>query len=136
MIFVNNEFQGKKALIADDFLVNQEMMEEMLQLLGFSVDTADDGGEAIQLWQENTYDIIFMDIQMPVKNGYEVTKYIREQEKNLSKRTLILALTANAQAGDREKCIESGMDGYISKPIEIKQLRNKVLEIFNLNSKP
>lgn len=127
------EFQGKKALVADDFLVNQELMAEMLQIIGFSVDTADDGEEAIRMWRDNVYDVIFMDIQMPLKNGYEVTEYIRSNEKD--RHTLIIALTANAQAGDREKCIESGMDSYLSKPIEIKQLKLKLIDIFQQTPK-
>ncbi len=122
------DFIGKHALIADDYTANQEMLQEMLELLGFRVDVAGDGAQALQLYQENHYDIILMDIEMPLKNGYEVTHEIRKAEGS-KKHTLILALTANTMAGDKEKCLAAGMDGYLSKPTEIKRLRQKLSEL-------
>ena len=81
---------------------------------------AGDGIEALEALKRKNYDLIFMDIQMPLMNGYEATKIIVEHRK--VERPLIIAMTANAMAGDREKCLETGMDDYISKPMKIEVL--------------
>ena len=88
----------------------------MLAQFGCRVDVVSDGAEAVVKNSQAIYDIIFMDGQMPVMDGFEATKNIRLQEGDF-KRTPIVALTANAMKGDREKCIEAGMDDYISKPV-------------------
>lgn len=104
-------------LVVDDYIVNQELTREMLEMMKCEVDVAEDGNEAISLYKEGKYDLIFMDVQMPGMDGYEVTRQIRAIEGN-AEHTPIIAVTANALVGDREKCIDAGMDDYISKPIK------------------
>lgn len=104
-------------LVVDDYIVNQELTKEMLEMMKCEVDVAEDGNEALSLYKEATYDLIFMDVQMPGMDGYDVTRQIRMLEGS-AKHTPIIAVTANALVGDREKCLEAGMDDYISKPIK------------------
>lgn len=127
-MIAEEEFAGKRALVADDYTANQEIVQEMLESLGFRVDVAGNGQQALDLYHENSYDILLLDIDMPFKNGFEVTGEIRKKE-GLNKQTKIVALTANAMPGDKEKCLAAGMDGYLSKPTEIKKLRAKLSEI-------
>lgn len=110
-------------LVVDDYLINQEMTKEMLEMMGCQVDVAEDGQEAVDLHKEHPYDLIFMDIQMPKLDGMAATQGIRQQEGDL-KHTPIIALTANALTGDREKYLEAGLDDYLSKPIRMKDLEN------------
>ncbi len=121
-------FNGKKALVADDYLINQELTKEMLEIMGCKVDVSDDGIETLKKYQKNHYDIIMLDVQMPEMDGYEVTRRIREIESQIGKHTIIIAITANALPGDEEKCIKSGMDDYIAKPIKGETLENKLLK--------
>ncbi len=114
---ITEKFPGKKILIADDYAINSELLKEMLELMECLVDIAEDGQKALEAHNQNAYDLIFMDIQMPKLDGYDATKQIRISE-NGSKRTPIVAITANALSGDREKCIDAGMDDYVSKPIK------------------
>ncbi|PZQ44774.1 MAG: hypothetical protein DI551_09435 [Micavibrio aeruginosavorus] len=109
-------------LIAEDHPTNQFLIKRLLIKLGFShIDCSENGEEALQLFKVNEYDIVLMDCQMPEMDGYEATRRIRSIQ-NGSKRTPIVAMTANAMVGDREKCLASGMDDYISKPIDAKRL--------------
>lgn len=117
------QFSGKKALIVEDYFINQEVTQGILELMGFEVDLAENGREALERHDTHEYDIILMDIQMPEIDGYEATKKIRTREKD-AKRTPIIALTANALAGDKEKCLKAGMDDYISKPVEAEKLED------------
>lgn len=104
-------------LVVDDYIVNQELTKEMLEMMKCQVDVAEDGNEALSCYKDSQYDLIFMDVQMPGMDGYEVTRQIRALEGS-EKHTPIIAVTANALVGDKEKCIEAGMDDYISKPIK------------------
>lgn len=117
----NQEFSNKRILVVEDYLINQELTKELLEILGCTVDVASTGHEALELVEKQRYDLIFMDIQMPKMDGYETTKEIRQLEKG-SHHTPIVALTANALQGDREKCINAGMDDYISKPFRSSDL--------------
>jgi len=115
-----------KALLVEDNLVNQEVERSLLQKLGCDVTLAEDGLEALAALQRQEYDIIFMDCYMPQMDGFEATRRIRSQEL-ASKRLPIIALTANAMQGDRERCLNAGMDDYISKPVKSDSFQ-RVLE--------
>jgi len=103
-------------LLIEDDRVNQQVARRMLEQFGCMVEIAPDGARALELNGRSIFDIIFMDSQMPVMDGYETTREVRRQEGTL-RRTPIIALTANAMKGDREKCLKAGMDDYISKPV-------------------
>jgi CheY-like chemotaxis protein len=122
MTKLSSRFPGKKALIVEDYFVNQEVTQDILELMGLNVDIAENGLEAIEKYKDNTYDLIFMDVQMPEKDGYETTKEIRKIEKSLNKKTPIIALTANALSGDQEKCLAAGMDEYLTKPLDTTRI--------------
>ncbi|WP_456457032.1 ATP-binding protein [Nitratifractor sp.] len=119
---VYTHFHGK-ALIVEDNIINQKLAKSVLESLGLDVDVASNGREAIEKRKSNDYDLIFMDIQMPIMDGVEATHKILEYErKNEEKHVPIVALTANALKGDRERFLSEGMDEYISKPIEMSEL--------------
>lgn len=106
-----------KILLVEDDVVNQLVSQEILKNLNMDVEIAVNGEDAVQKWQERQYDIVLMDCMMPVMDGYQATKRIREIEKSENKdRQVIIAMTANALGGDREKCIAAGMDDYLTKP--------------------
>jgi len=111
-------------LLAEDNPVNRKLAERILTRLGYKVDAAVDGVEAIALARANRYDAILMDIQMPHVDGFAATAAIRALPDNAGKFVPIIAMTANAMQGDRERCIEAGMDDYIAKPFTQQQLRD------------
>ena len=122
-------FSGITALVAEDNPINQKLILSVLNKFGLNIILANNGEEALELRKKNEYDIIFMDIQMPVMGGLESTKAILEFENsNHLKHIPIVALTANALKGDREKYLKVGMDNYISKPIDLDKLQ----EILNM----
>ena len=102
----------------------RRLAEAQINKLGFDVETASDGFQAVRLVQENPlqYSVVLMDCQMPKMDGFEATRSIRDFEENQSSHMVIIAMTANALSGHRERCIQAGMDGYISKPISLSQL--------------
>ena len=110
-------------LLVEDNPANQMFMQVLLKKFEVTQDIANDGAEAIEKFKISKYDIIFMDENMPIMNGIEATKKIRqiEKEKGLN-RTTIIALTANSLEGDKERFIEAGMDLYLAKPLDIKKL--------------
>jgi two-component system, sensor histidine kinase and response regulator len=109
-------------LLVEDNLVNQEVALSMLTKQGHKVTVAKNGQEAIARYRKKIFDVVLMDVQMPVMNGYEASRKIREIELKKSKHTPIIGLTANAMNGDRKKCLEAGMDDYVSKPVRLKEL--------------
>lgn len=122
MTELDSEFQAK-VLVVDDYQFNLDMTKDLLEMMNCQVDIASSGDEAIQHYKENAYDLIFLDIQMPNKDGYDTCKEMRTFEKESGKEhSLIIALTANAMAGDREKCLSAGMDDYIAKPLRANTL--------------
>ena len=118
-------FKNKHILLVEDNELNSEIATEILTEYGFIVDTAENGAEALEkvsTSKPGTYDLVLMDVQMPVMNGYEATKCIRKLKDPALANISILAMTANAFDEDRKKALESGMDGFLSKPILIKEL--------------
>ena len=106
-------------LVAEDNLVNQEVAQQMLQKRGYAVTIAPNGREAVRLVTDSSeFDLILMDIQMPEMDGFQATAAIRELERTGAPRIPIVAMTAHAMKGDRERCLDAGMDGYISKPVQ------------------
>lgn len=112
-------FNGK-VLLVEDNITNQAVARVLLEQLGLKIDVAANGEEALSALEMIKYDLVFMDCQMPVMDGYEATRAIREASK--FKDLPIIAMTANAMAGDREKCLQAGMSDYISKPINAERL--------------
>jgi CheY-like chemotaxis protein len=110
-----------RVLVVDDNIVNQKMAVKMLEKLGCTIEVANNGLEAVERVEKSTYDLVLMDCQMPEMDGYEATVKIRLHE-NSSKHTLIIAMTAYAMQGDRERCLKAGMDDYIAKPIKKESL--------------
>jgi len=122
-------FHNINALVAEDNSINQKLINNILTGLGLDVTLANNGEEALELRKNEEYDIIFMDIQMPVMGGIEATEEIlKYEEKERKHHVPIVALTANALQGDREIYINAGMDNYLSKPIEIVDLQNVIKE--------
>jgi PAS domain S-box-containing protein len=113
-------------LLAENDPTNREIAEAYLNRLGYYVETVANGREAVEKAQQKNYDLILMDCQMPIMDGYEATAEIRRNEQP-SRHTPIVALTANAMQGEAEKCFEAGMDSYIAKPVKLKTLK-EVLE--------
>ncbi|MFN7950386.1 MAG: response regulator [bacterium] len=110
-----------RILVAEDNRVNQKVAVSMLEKMGYTADVAGDGGEAIQSLTRLAYDAVLMDVQMPEMDGFEATKEIHRRWAAHA-RPYIIAMTANAMAGDRERCVEAGMDDYIAKPVRIDEL--------------
>ncbi|QEC66464.1 response regulator [Panacibacter ginsenosidivorans] len=110
-------------LLAEDDMFNQMIAVQLLETLGYEITVAGNGRIAVEQLQQQQYDLIFMDVQMPEMDGYHATKYIRE---NFTDSLVILAMTANAMDGDKDKCLSAGMDDYISKPINFEDLTNKL----------
>ena len=121
-------FTGHVLLVEDNF-VNQKVAVRFLERLGCTVEVASNGAEGVAACQQRQFDIVLMDLQMPVMDGMTATRKIREWET--SRHIPIIALTANAMTGDRELCEAAGMDGYLTKPIEVERLRN-ILAKFGL----
>jgi len=103
-------------LLAEDNRINQKVMVRMLDRLGYEVEIAETGLAAVEMLERRPYDLVFMDCRMPVMDGYEATRIIRRREDGAA-RTPVIALTASALGEDRRKCIEAGMDDYLTKPI-------------------
>ncbi|MDG4813300.1 response regulator [Hydrogenovibrio sp. 3SP14C1] len=114
-----------KVLVVEDNLVNQKVAVALLAKMGYQADVSGNGQEALEALDKTAYDLILMDCQMPVKDGYETTRAIRKLESPLSE-IPVIAMTANAMAGDDEKCYEAGMDDYMTKPIDSKLMAEKI----------
>ena len=121
----DSDFKGRCILLVEDNELNSEIAVEILNAYGFKVDTAENGAEAVEKVKNSTpgdYNLVLMDVQMPVMNGYEATKRIRALDDPALAGITILAMTANAFDEDRKKALEYGMDGFLSKPIVIEEL--------------
>jgi two-component system sensor histidine kinase/response regulator len=120
-----SDFRGRCILLVEDNELNREIAEEILKQYGFLVDIAENGAVAVEKVKNSapgTYDLVLMDIQMPVMNGYEATEQIRALEDPALAKIRILAMTANAFDEDRKKALKCGMDGFMSKPIVMEEL--------------
>ncbi len=116
--------QGLRLLLAEDNAINQKLAVVLLQKAGYSVDAVENGLQAVQKAKTEQYNAVLMDIQMPELDGFEATYQIRLWEETRNRHIPIIAMTAHAMTGDREKCLQAGMDDYISKPLEPKVLFN------------
>ena len=114
--------QGKLILVAEDNDINQKVIRQQLNLLGYAGDIANDGREALKRLQDCNYALLLTDLHMPEMDGFELTKAIRSEETS-KKHIPIVALTANALKGEREHCLSAGMDDYLSKPVQLEDLR-------------
>jgi two-component system, sensor histidine kinase and response regulator len=117
-----------RILLAEDNVVNQKVVRRMLERLSHFVTIASTGYEVLSALEQQTFDLILMDIQMPEMDGFETTAAIREKEQT-GARIPIIALTAHAMSGDRERCLAMGMDGYATKPISLIELNNEINRI-------
>jgi CheY-like chemotaxis protein len=114
--------QAWKLLLVEDNPVNQRVAQAVLGKLGYQSELAVNGAEAVTAAAARSYDLILMDCQMPVMDGFEATRRIREAQAG-ARRVPILAMTANAMQGDRERCLQVGMDDYLPKPVTLDALR-------------
>jgi PAS domain S-box-containing protein len=124
-----------RILLAEDNAVNQQLTIRLLEKLGHHVTLANNGREVVALAQRDNFDLIFMDIQMPIMGGFEATRLIRQQQISGGRTTPIIAMTAHAMVGDQEKCLQAGMDGYLAKPIRSSSIRAEMGRVLNQESR-
>jgi CheY-like chemotaxis protein len=117
-------FPNARILVAEDNPINQKLVRRILEKSGCQVDLADNGAEAVKMWAASSYDLVLMDCQMPIMDGFEAVHEIRRREADNLRRTPIVALTANTMQGDRDKCLQAGMDDFISKPFNSSTLHS------------
>jgi len=118
---LSSKFPGKRVLVVEDYFINQELIQGILKMMDCDVDVAINGFDAVKIFKNKHFDLILMDIHLPIKDGYQTTGEIRQLGEK-GKNVAIVAVTANAMRGDKEKCLDAGMDDYISKPIDFDLL--------------
>ena len=124
-----------KILLAEDNIINQKVATGIVEKMGHSVRIAGDGTEVLSIMDTESFDVILMDVQMPNMDGFDATRTIREREKLSGSHIPIIAMTAYAMKGDREKCLEVGMDGYVSKPINVNELEQALDDLIKDRTK-
>jgi CheY-like chemotaxis protein len=125
-----------RILVAEDNLINQKIAARLLEKVGHEVTVASDGREALAAWHKQTFDLVLMDIQMPHLNGFECTAAIRAAEEPGARRVPIIALTAHALNGYDRRCLEAGMDGYVSKPMRVEELLATIQRVTMAEAEP
>lgn len=125
------QFKGS-VLVVEDYPLNAEVIKEMLELMGCSVEIAESGPIALDKLKSTDYHMVFMDVQMPEMDGIQTTAHIRKFE-GVKAKIPIIALTANAMQGDREKYMASGMDDFVSKPIKFAELERVLTKFLSVN---
>ena len=124
--------ENKRVLLAEDNAINQMVSVSLLKKLGFVVDVAENGNEALKSLEQNHYDLVLMDCQMPVMDGYEATRMIRDPSSPVLNHAVpIVAMTANAMSGEREKCLAAGMNDYTTKPVKIEVLKKVLSQVLH-----
>ena len=118
--------QKMRILIAEDNATNQKVLLRILERLGYRADIVANGKEAVEGWEKVPYELIFMDVQMPEMDGLEATRAIRSREREIGRRVSIIAMTAHTMKEDRERCLEAGMDDFVSKPIQPKDINEAI----------
>jgi PAS domain S-box-containing protein len=125
-----------RILLAEDNVINRAVATGILEKQGHTLSQAENGREAVAAVTNGNFDLVFMDVQMPEMDGLQATRRIREIERERGGHTRIIAMTAHAMAGDRERCLEAGMDGYISKPVKKEDLLNALRNLSRNNYEP
>jgi len=125
--------KGLRILVAEDNLMNQRVVTKLLEKHGCVVTVANDGLEALQILERGNFDVVLMDVQMPVLDGLEATSRQREREKSSGAHIPVLALTAYAMQGDADRCRQAGMDGYVAKPVHPAELYRTILDVLAAN---
>jgi CheY-like chemotaxis protein len=129
------DFSDLALLLAEDNEVNRKVALRMLLKLGCTADVAVNGLEALERTSQRDYDLVFMDCQMPELDGFEATRHIRAREEVTGQHVRIVAMTANAMEGDRERCLDAGMDEYVSKPVKLEKLSEQLREALALRTR-
>jgi PAS domain S-box-containing protein len=126
---ITDKLYGRVGLLVEDNAINQLVASRVLKDFGMAIDIANNGNEALRFIEKNDYDIVFMDLQMPGKDGFETTGIIRRQNSEKLRKLPIIAMSANPLSSEMDKCFEAGMNDYISKPFDTKNLFNKIVEL-------
>jgi signal transduction histidine kinase/CheY-like chemotaxis protein len=124
--------KGLRVLVAEDHPINQVVARKVLEFLGLTVTVVDNGRQAVEACATQRFDLVFMDIQMPVLDGFAAARRIRAAELPLQRHTPIVAMTAHAMDGYRERCVAGGMDGYVTKPVDRQQLVQEMVRVLAL----
>jgi signal transduction histidine kinase/ActR/RegA family two-component response regulator len=132
----NSPLPPLRILLAEDNVINQTLAVRLLESHGHEVIVAQNGKEALELLEQSSFDLVLMDVQMPEMDGYRATSAIRSMEENTLSHIPVIAMTAHAMKGDRERCIDAGMDGYISKPINSATLLHTIRTVLRKINSP
>lgn len=129
-------FHQRRILVVEDNLINQEVAIELLQAVGLETDVAVNGKKAVEMAAQTNYDLILMDLQMPIMDGFAATRAIRQAETASGRQVPILAMTANAFSEDRRRCLEAGMNEHIGKPVDPQHLYSALIKWLPVNARP